>query len=228
MIIAGLQKLTLLDYPGKMAATLFTYGCNFRCPFCHNAPLVTDKLEGQINEEEFFRFLATRKGILDAVCITGGEPTLHKDLHEFIGKIKAMGFLVKLDTNGTNPDLLVTLIEEGLIDYVAMDIKNSTGKYDLTCGCKVGMDKIMRSVSILKESGIDHEFRTTVVKELHSAEDLEAIAKGIIGNSKYFLQQFTDGDNVIAGGLHSYTEEEMRKIHQELTPISDKIGLRGV
>ncbi len=228
MIIAGLQKLTLLDYPGKMAATLFTHGCNFRCPFCHNAPLVTDKLSGQISEEEFFSFLSSRRGILDAVCITGGEPTLQKDLPEFIGKIKAMGFLVKLDTNGTNPDLLATLIEEGLIDYVAMDIKNAPDKYDLTCGCDVDMDKVLTSVDILKMSGIDHEFRTTVVRELHTAEDLEAIARGIIGDSKYFLQQFIDGENVIAGGLHPYTDGEMKEIAEHLKGISGKISLRGV
>ncbi len=228
MIIAGLQKLTLLDYPGKMAATLFTHGCNFRCPFCHNAPLVTDKLSGQISEEDFFSFLSSRKGILDAVCITGGEPTLHKDLPEFIGKIKAMGFLVKLDTNGTNPELLSSFIEKGLIDYVAVDIKNTPEKYDLTCGCRVDMDKIMSSIAILKASGIDYEFRTTVVKEFHTASDLESITRNIVGNSNYFLQQFTDGDNVIAGGLHQNTEEEMRKFHNRLKAISDKIGLRGV
>ena len=142
MKISGLQKLTLLDYPGKMACTVFTYGCNFRCPFCHNALLVTEENSDCIDEDEFFSFLKKRQGILDGVCISGGEPTLQKDLPEFISKIKALGYYVKLDTNGSSPLLLKKLIEEKLIDYVAMDIKNSPAKYDITCGCRVDIDVV--------------------------------------------------------------------------------------
>ena len=149
MKISGLQKLTLLDYPGKMACTVFTYGCNFRCPFCHNAMLVTEENSDSISEDEFFTFLKKRQGILDGVCISGGEPTLQKDLAEFIGKIKAMGYAVKLDTNGSKPEVLRNLIEENLLDYVAMDIKNSPAKYSLTCGCEVDIALIKESVSII-------------------------------------------------------------------------------
>ena len=227
MKISGLQKLTLLDYPGKMACTVFTYGCNFRCPFCHNALLVTEENSDCIDEDEFFSFLKKRQGILDGVCISGGEPTLQKDLPEFISKIKALGYYVKLDTNGSSPLLLKKLIEEKLIDYVAMDIKNSPAKYDITCGCRVDIDVVKQSVSIIKQSGIDHEFRTTTVKEYHRAEDFEVIADWIEG-SKYFLQHFENSGNLIGENLTALSKDEMAEIALKIKEKLPDIQLRGV
>lgn len=228
MKISGLQKLTLLDFPGKMACTVFTYGCNFRCPFCHNAMLVTEENSDSISEEEFFTFLKKRQGILDGVCISGGEPTLQKDLAEFIKKIKAMGYAVKLDTNGSNPDILINLISENLIDYVAMDIKNSPEKYSITCGCDVNVDKIKESVSIIIESGINHEFRTTTVREYHSAEDFEAIAQWLKGDSKYFLQHFEDSGNLIGENLSPLSKDEMTAFAESMRSKLSNVDIRGV
>ena len=176
MKISGLQKLTLLDFPGHVACTVFFSGCDLRCPFCHNAPLVTkiDPLDG-MEEEEFFDFLEHRRGILDGVAITGGEPLLRRDIVDFIRRIRGMGYAVKLDTNGTHPDALAELISEGLVDYVAMDIKNSREKYSLTCGVDVDTNAIDESIAIIIGSGIAHEFRTTVVEELHEPSDFAAI-----------------------------------------------------
>ena len=227
MKISGLQKLTLLDYPGKMACTVFTYGCNFRCPFCHNALLVTEENIDSISEDEFFSFLKKRQGILDGVCISGGEPTLQKDLPEFITKIKALGYCVKLDTNGSSPLLLKKLIEEKLIDYVAMDIKNSPDKYNITCGVEVDIDCIKQSVSIIKQSGIDHEFRTTTVKEYHRAEDFEAIADWIDG-SRYFIQHFENSGNLIGENLTALSKDEMAEIALKIKKKLSDIQLRGV
>lgn len=228
MKISGLQKLTLLDFPGKMACTVFTYGCNFRCPFCHNAMLVTKENSDSISEEEFFTFLKKRQGILDGVCISGGEPTLQKDLAEFIKKIKAMGYAVKLDTNGSNPDILINLISENLIDYVAMDIKNSPEKYSITCGCDVNVDKIKESISIIIESGINHEFRTTTVREYHSAEDFEAIAQWLKGDSKYFLQHFEDSGNLIGENLSPLSKDEMTAFAESMRSKLSNVDIRGV
>ena len=228
MKISGLQKLTLLDYPGKMACTVFTYGCNFRCPFCHNAMLVTEENSDNISEDEFFAFLKKRQGILDGVCISGGEPTLQKDLAEFIGKIKAFGYAVKLDTNGSQPEVLRNLIAENLLDYVAMDIKNSPAKYSLTCGREVDMVPIKESVSIIKESGIDHEFRTTSVKELHSAEDFGQIASWLQGDSKYFIQHFEDSGNLIGENLSPFSKEEISAFAESIREKLPNVALRGV
>lgn len=227
MKISGLQKLTLLDYPGKMACTVFTYGCNFRCPFCHNALLVTEENSDSISEDEFFSFLKKRQGILDGVCISGGEPTLQKDLPEFISKIKALGYCVKLDTNGSYPLIVKKLIEENLIDYVAMDIKNSPARYDITCGCQVDIDAVKQSVSIIKQSGIAHEFRTTTVKEYHKAEDFEAIADWIEG-SRYFLQHFENSGNLIGENLTALSKEEMAEIAGKIRKKLPDVQLRGV
>ena len=227
MKISGLQKLTLLDYPGKMACTVFTYGCNFRCHFCHNALLVTEENSDNVSKDEFFAFLRKRQGILDGVCISGGEPTLQEDLAEFISEIKGLGYSVKLDTNGTNPDLLQKLISENLIDYVAMDIKNSPKKYDATCGCKVDMDKIRKSVALIKESGINHEFRTTTVREFHTAEDFTEIADWIKG-SRYFLQHFEDSGNLIGENLSAFSKEEMAEFAENIKGTLPNIELRGV
>ena len=228
MKISGLQKLTLLDFPGKMACTVFTYGCNFRCPFCHNATLVTEENSDDINEDEFFSFLKKRQGLLDGVCISGGEPTLQKDLAEFIGKIKAMDYAVKLDTNGSQPEVLRKLISQNLLDYVAMDIKNSPAKYSLTCGREVDMVPIKESVSIIKESGIDHEFRTTTVRELHNAEDFAEIAEWIKGDSRYFLQHFEDSGNLIGDNLSAFSKEEMTAFAEDIRTNLPNVTIRGV
>ncbi len=226
MLISGIQKLTLLDYPGKTACTVFCYGCNFLCPFCHNALLVTEKAESFIDEEEIFSFLKKRQGILDGVCVTGGEPTLQKDLKAFLKKIKEMGYEVKLDTNGYKPDLLREIIDEGLCDYVAMDIKNTPEKYALTVGKAVDTDKILESIAILKEGKIPCEFRTTVVKELHTEEDIKEIARLLKGTVPFFLQQFKDSGMLISDGLSAYTKEEMEALTEKAKEILPATSLR--
>ncbi len=226
MLISGIQKLTLLDYPGKTACTVFCYGCNFLCPFCHNALLVTEKAENFIDEEEIFSFLKKRQGILDGVCVTGGEPTLQKDLKAFLKKIKEMGYEVKLDTNGYKPDLLREIIDESLCDYVAMDIKNTPEKYALTVGKAVDTDKILESIAILKEGKIPCEFRTTVVKELHTEEDIKEIARLLKGSVPFFLQQFKDSGMLISDGLSAYTKEEMEALTEKAKEILPATSLR--
>lgn len=213
MKIAGLQKLSLLDFPEKLACTVFTHGCNFKCPFCHNAPLVLSAQNGaEISEEAFFSFLNSRKGLLEGVCVSGGEPTLQKDLEPFLSKIKEMGFAVKLDTNGYRPDVLKHLAEASLLDYVAMDIKNSKEKYAQTTDISdLHISEIEESVDFLLEGTVDFEFRTTIVKEYHTAEDLEKIGAwlGRKEGVKYYLQTFKDSGNLIRSGLHPHTEEQM-------------------
>ncbi|MBQ7116708.1 MAG: anaerobic ribonucleoside-triphosphate reductase activating protein [Clostridia bacterium] len=226
MLISGIQKLTLLDFPGKTACTIFCYGCNFLCPFCHNALLVTEKAEEFISEEEIFSFLKKRQGILDGVCVTGGEPTLQKDLKDFLKRIKDMGFAVKLDTNGYRPDLLGELIDEGLCDYVAMDVKNTPEKYSLTVGKAIDTDKILRSISILKEGKIPCEFRTTVVREFHTEEDIKEIARLLKGGVPFFLQQFKDSGNLISDGLSAYSAEEMASLTEKAREIIPGTRLR--
>lgn len=228
MKISGLQKLTLLDYPGKIACTVFTYGCNFRCGFCHNALLVTEENSDSISEDEFFAFLKKRQGILDGVCISGGEPTLQKDLYDFIKRVKSMGYAVKLDTNGTNPRLLKSLLEEKLLDYIAMDIKNSIEKYSFTCGCEVDINAIKESVSIIKESGIDYEFRTTTVREYHTREDFSSIADWLQGGSRYFLQHFEDSGNLIGDCLSPFDKDEMEAFAEVVRNKVPNVALRGV
>ena len=213
MEIHGLQKLTLLDYPGHTACTVFTARCNWRCPFCHNASLV---LRGEeqpvIAEEEFFAFLDKRRGLLDGVAVTGGEPTLHRDLPEFLRRVKDAGFKVKLDTNGTNPAMLRAILEEGLADYVAMDIKAGRANYPAVTGTlRPGMDRVAESAELLKASGVEHEFRTTVVRELHSDEDFEDIAEWLAGEERYFLQQFKDSGDLVSDGCSACTAEEMER-----------------
>lgn len=212
MLIKGLQKTTLLDYPEKVACTVFTGGCNFRCPFCHNASLVKLSDNDSISEEEFFAFLAKRTSILDGVCVTGGEPLLQKDISEFLGRIKDLGFSVKLDTNGSYPEKLAKLIESGLIDYAAMDIKNSKEKYSLTCGVNIDINKIEESISILERSNIGYEFRTTIVRELHEPSDIEDISKWISNAPKYFLQSFKDSGDILSEGLSAYSDDELKDI----------------
>jgi len=211
MKIYGLQKLSLLDYPDKMATTIFTGGCNFLCPFCHNKDLVIglDKLK-EITLEELFLFLEKRKNVLEGVCITGGEPLIHENVAILIRKIKELGYLVKLDTNGSYPEKLKTLVEAGLLDYVAMDIKNSLEKYPMTSGLeKMNLDKIKESAFFLLENRMPYQFRTTVVKELHSKEDFIFISQWLKGAEKYFLQSYKDSENVVKKGFSSPEKEQL-------------------
>ncbi|MBR3767807.1 MAG: anaerobic ribonucleoside-triphosphate reductase activating protein [Clostridia bacterium] len=210
MNISGFQKLTLLDFPGHTACTLFTLGCNMRCPFCHNTPLVTGTAQESYSEEEIFSFLKKRQGLLDGVAITGGEPLLQKDIAQFLRKIKDLGYSVKLDTNGSFPDKLSLLLEEGLVDFVAMDIKNTKEKYSLTSGVEIDFSLIEKSVDIIKNSGIDREFRTTVVKEYHTEEDIISIAKFLGKTEKYYLQCFKDSGDILSEGC-SAPDSEMLK-----------------
>ncbi len=204
--------MTLLDFPGHVACTVFLGGCDLRCPFCHNYELATGKVPPMMEEEELFAFLAKRKGLLDGVAVTGGEPCLHRDLPELLARIRELGFVVKLDTNGTHPDMLREILERGLADYVAMDIKNSPGKYTFTAGMAAEPDfvsAVRESVRILMESGTDYEFRTTVVDELHEVQDFEEIGRWIRGAKRYFLQCFTDRDTVPYGGLSAPSKAKM-------------------
>ncbi len=227
MLIKGIQKVTLLDYPGKIACTIFTGGCNFRCPFCQNASLVTHLDDGYIEENEIMEFLKSRVGKLDAVCISGGEPCIQKDLKEFCQKVKDLGFLIKLDTNGGFPEKIKELLDAHLLDYIAMDIKNSEEKYDTTTGVFINLEKIKQSVDMIKSSNIEHEFRTTVVKEFHKEEDLLKIVKWI-NPSKLYLQQFRDSEDVIKKGLHAYHEETLKKMYQKCLKVSANVYLRGI
>lgn len=227
MKIKGLQKLTLLDFPGKIACTVFTGGCNMRCPFCHNASLVTRLDNEYISEEEFFAFLSKRKGILNGVCITGGEPTLQPDLEDFIRKIKEMGYLVKLDTNGLNPDILKSLVNKELIDFVAMDIKNCKEKYAVTAGTDLDISAIEESVEFLLSGAVPYEFRTTVVRELHTADDIDSIADWIAGAESYHLQTFTDSGDLIKGGFSGYTKKEMENLVKIAESRIKSVSLRG-
>lgn len=228
MLIKGLQKTTLLDFPQKVACTVFTGGCNFRCPFCHNASLVKLVDDERIDESEFFSFLNKRINILDGVCITGGEPLLQKDIFSFVQKIKNLGYAVKIDTNGAYPNELEELINAGIIDYVAMDIKNSKNKYSDTCGISVDLGNIERSIDILASSDIEYEFRTTVVRELHSKDDIVEIAKWISDAPRYFLQSFKDSGDILSCGLSSYSDDEMKEISTLARAFNPNTQLRGI
>ncbi len=229
MIIEGLQKLTLLDYPGKAACTVFLHGCNYRCPFCHNASLVTRRNETSLSLNELGAFFEKRKHILDGVCVTGGEALLDKDIAQLLAFCKSFGFSVKLDTNGSFPDKLEALISEGLVDYVAMDIKSSPERYALACGVKdYDVTPVMKSVELLMNGKTEYEFRTTVVRELHTNEDLISIGKWITGARAYFLQQFTDSGDLISGGLSAYSKDEMHALAQAVRVYVPAVAVRGV
>ncbi len=230
MKICGFQKMTMLDFPGKVACTVFTGGCNFRCPFCHNAMLVTEIDESlTYSEEEIISYLYKRQGILDGVCITGGEPLLQKDIVDFIKKVKETGMLIKVDTNGSYPERLKELVNAGLVDYVAMDIKNSRAKYGVTVG-KPDFDvsPIEQSVEFLLSGKVDYEFRTTVVKEFHTAEDIADIAKWISGAKRYFLQGFVDSGNLLSGGLNAVSAEDMEDFCLKAQDFVPNTTLRGI
>ena len=235
--------MTLLDFPGHVACTVFLGGCDLRCPFCHNYELATGKVPPMMEEEELFAFLAKRKGLLDGVAVTGGEPCLHQDLPELLARIRELGFAVKLDTNGTHPDMLREILERGLADYVAMDIKNSPGKYALTTGtdrgveaCRDGernaepsfVDEVRESVRLLMDGGTDYEFRTTVVNELHETEDFEEIGRWIKGAKRYFLQCFTDRDTVPYSGLSAPSKAKLEACAAIARRYIEDVQIRGI
>ncbi len=228
MKIQGLQKTTLLDYPEKVACTVFTGGCNFRCPFCHNASLVLRESEDNISEEDFFKFLSRRKGVLDGVCITGGEPLLQNDILDFIIKIKELGFSVKLDTNGSLYEPLKKIIDAKAVDYIAMDIKNSPEKYALTAGLRQSPRLVFKSIDLIMSSNIPYEFRTTVVKEFHTVNDITEAAKSIRGAKHYYLQGFTDSGDLIGNSLSSVCLEDMRKMRAAASLYVEHCEIRGV
>lgn len=230
MRIQGLQKLTLLDFPERVACTVFFAGCNFRCPFCHNASLVVDiPPEGDVTEDEFFSFLKKRRGILDGVCITGGEPLLQPGIEDFIRRIKELEYAVKLDTNGSFPEKLKSLVEEGLVDYVAMDIKNCPEDYGRTAGVSnLDVSSIIESVSYLKEGHVPFEFRTTVVKGYHTKESFEKIGLWLQGTERYFLQNFVDSGDLIGKDTEGCSEEEMKEFLEVVRKYVPKTELRGI
>ena len=230
MKIAGIQKLTLLDFPGLMAATIFTNGCNFMCPFCHNSALVIDSsLNELIDEKEIFEFLESRKGKLDGICISGGEPLLQNDIIDFIKKVKTMGYKVKLDTNGYLFPKLKEIIDLNIIDYVAMDVKNSIKKYPLTCGMnELFTDNILKSIAYLKENHVDYEFRTTIVKELHDFDDIKEIGELLKGAKRYYLQQFEDSENNIKKGYSAHDIETLINYKNYLNYINIYTEIRGI
>lgn len=233
MIIGGMRKLSTLDYPTRLCVTVFTKGCNFRCPFCHNSSLVLkEKFDcgENICQKEIFEFLKKRKGLLDALCLTGGEPLINdiSEIINFLSTVKEQGFLVKLDTNGSYPEKLSLLMKENLVDFVAMDIKNSLSKYGETVGIDVKTEEIQKSVEILMNGRVDFEFRTTVVKNLHDAESMKEIGKWLEGTEKYYLQMFVPSENTIKQGYEPYTANELESLRRLVLPYIPNTFLRGV
>ena len=228
MDIYGLQKMTLLDFPGRVACTVFLGGCDFRCPWCHNAELIDGRAQPVMTEAELLSFLRKRKGLLEGVAITGGEPLLW-DLSPLLKEIKALGYPVKLDTNGNHPERLRALIRTGLVDYVAMDIKNSPERYAETIGLpRLDLTPIRESIQILMEEAPDYEFRTTVVDEFHDEASFPAIGALIQGAKRCYLQAFTDRDSVAFSGFHSPSREAMERYAALLRPFVQSVELRGV
>lgn len=230
MKILGLQKTTLLDFPGHTACTIFTPHCNLRCPFCHNGGLVLPESDAEYkSEEEIFAFLKKRAGILDGMAITGGEPLLQPDIADFIKKVRELGYKIKLDTNGAFPDKLKELLDAGLIDYVAMDVKNSKEKYGITVGIPdIDITPFERSIEIIKSSGIAYEFRTTVVREFHTEDDIVAIAKWLGKPEKYFLQAYHDSENMLSYNCSAVPDEEMKTMAEAARSITAYCETRGI
>ena len=230
MLILGLQKTTLLDYPGKVASTIFTGGCNFKCPYCHNRDLVIPPPDAlPYSMDDIFQHLNQKKKVLDGVCITGGEPTLHKDLPEFIAQIKELGLLVKLDTNGTNPGMLKALVNEGLLDYVAMDIKHSPQKYNSIANMiNFDLSAIEESIRFLNEKHVDYEFRTTIMKECHTEADMEDIGKWIQGADAYYLQSYRESEQVINPIFSPHSPETLKHFLEIVQPFVPNTVLRGI
>ena len=233
MKISGLQKMTLLDYPGKIACTVFLGGCNFRCPYCHNSELLDGSAEAIMSQQELLTFLSGRKGLLDAVCVSGGEPTLQPDLAELLAQIKAMGFLVKLDTNGSRPEVLKDLVSKSLLDYVAMDIKNSPSRYRETIGVQWQQERIEESIRFLTQDHVDYELRTTVVEQLHDFQAMEEMTRWVstlAGGKKikrWFLQPFADRDTVMYSGLCAPDDDQLSKYVCLLGQFSSHSNRRG-
>ena len=216
MIIDGFEKLTLLDYPGHLACMIFTRGCNFKCPYCQNSSLIRYKKEpGKFSEDEIIEFLKQRQGKLEGIVISGGEPTIQKGLKDFIKKVKKLNFKVKLDTNGSNPQVIKELLEENLVDYIAMDIKNDLDNYEMVTDSKVNKNAIKKSIKLISDSKIDYEFRTTIMKECHKLDNLKKILE-LIKNKKYYIQNFRVSDDVIDKSLSSFTDDELKLIKEEL------------
>ena len=235
MLIHGLQKMTLLDFPGRVACTVFLGGCDFRCPFCHNSDILDMNAEPLMDDGELLKFLKTRQGLLDGVAFTGGEPLLRPDLPDLFRRIRELGYSVKLDTNGTSPDRLSVLIDEGLVDYVAMDIKNSRERYAETVGrgrpgdsFADSMDRIEKSIALLLQGHVPYEFRTTVVGEFHDDDSFRGIAEMIRGADRYFLQCFTDRDSVLQGGLHAPSRADMERWADIVRPYVGSVEIRGM
>lgn len=228
MKLYGFQKLTTLDYVGKLACTVFTGGCNFRCPFCHNASLVL-RPEDEVNEEEVFSYLYKRKGLLEGICVSGGEPLLSDGIFPFLETCKRLGYAVKLDTNGAFPQRLIRAVEEGLVDRVAMDVKNCKEKYAQTTGIpNLSLSKVEESVQFLLSGRVDYELRTTVVAEFHGEEDFVRIGKWIAGAKEYYLQGFVDSGDLIGGNMHAVCKEEMERFRAAVVPYVPNARLRGV
>ena len=233
-MISGLQKMTLLDFPGKVACTLFLQGCNYRCPFCHNSELLDQGGEAFMTEDAFFAFLEKRKGLLDGVCVSGGEPTLYAGLEALLHRIKALGFAVKLDTNGSRPDVLKSLVEKGLVDHVAMDVKNGPRHYAETTGIPgVSLEKIEESLRFLMTDAVSYETRTTVAEPLHSEESILEMGQWLAGLTPgnkpriLYLQKFVDRDTVAFSGLSAPAEEKMAHFVEILTPYVESVKVRG-
>lgn len=229
MKIHGLQKMTLLDFPGRVACTVFMGFCDMRCPFCHNFELVDGSAPAVMTSDELFSFLSKRKGLLDGVAVTGGEPCLNAELPDLLRKIREMGFQTKLDTNGNHPEMLKQILDEGLVDYVAMDVKNCRAKYAETIGlARFDTKNIEKSIELLKNSDIDYEFRTTVVHEFHEDADFEEIGQMIAGAKHYFLQCFTDRDSVPFGNLHAPSAEDLERYAEIVRKYVTDTQIRGV
>ena len=229
MRIQGLQKLTLLDYPGKTACTIFLSGCNFRCPFCHNTPLLTADAADGMAEEELLAFLKKRQGLLDGVAVTGGEPLLRPDLPQLLEKIKALGYVIKLDTNGAFPERLEAVVCAGLADYVAMDVKNSPARYAQTVGAaEFDLAPIEKSVSFLLRGIVDYEFRTTAVAEFHDDASFLSLADWLAGARRYYIQRFQPRDTVLRAGLSAPTEAQLRRWAELVRPKIPAVEIRGI
>ena len=226
----GLQKLTLLDYPGHTACTVFTKGCILRCPFCHNASLVLPERDpGHIEEEDIFKFLSKRKGLLDGVAVSGGEPLLHEELKDFLMKVRSLGFRIKLDTCGFLPDRLRELLDLGLVDHVAVDIKNSPEKYAVTAGIpSLDLSRLYETIDMLIKGDISYEFRTTVVSEFHTVSDISSAASMIKGASSYFLQNFEDSGDLIGSGYHAVSPDTMRQMIKAAEEYVPNTFVRGI
>lgn len=229
-MIKGIQKVTLLDYPGKVACTVFTGGCNFRCPFCQNGDLVLNPASvPDIRFSEIFDYLKKRRGVLDGVCITGGEPLIQKELDRFIRECKSLGYLIKLDTNGYEPEKLQKLLSDGIIDYIAMDIKSCVERYPAVCGFPdMETGRILKSVDIIRNSGLEYEFRTTTVHELHTNADFESMGEWLRGAKKYFLQRFSPSGAIIEKGLTAPSDTEMRLYLGTVKKYIPNAELRGM